>query len=217
MSYYLTRKDKIVEFLCRKKAFMLRKLKGNVLEVGIGEGLLSKELVKLPITLSACEPELSLIEYSKNLYWQTYNCKIEDLVTTDKFDYIILSDVLEHVENPILCLQKCKTLLKENGKIYIFVPNANSYNRLIGVQIGMLQKHTDLNEGDIVCGHKRVYTRNSLKNDIWRSRLRLKYIRTFFLKTQANNQMQDISEEMMEALFKVKTGNNGAEFVVICQ
>ncbi|OYO87024.1 methyltransferase family protein [Lachnotalea glycerini] len=42
-----------------------------------------------------------------------------------KFDKIFLFHVLEHIENPIIFLKRLKKLLRENGKIYIEVPNVD--------------------------------------------------------------------------------------------
>ena len=42
-----------------------------------------------------------------------------------KFDKIFLFHVLEHIEDPVQFLTELKPLLKENGKIYIEVPNVD--------------------------------------------------------------------------------------------
>jgi len=47
---------------------------------------------------------------------------IEDLETDEKYDTIILTDVLEHVINPLHVLQKAKSILSDDGLIYINVP-----------------------------------------------------------------------------------------------
>ena len=51
-------------------------------------------------------------------------------LNSNRYDYIIFADVLEHLYNPILVLQKCKQLLADNGKIVFSVPNI-AYNGLI--------------------------------------------------------------------------------------
>ena len=39
-----------------------------------------------------------------------------------KFDLILIISVLEHLDNPVEVLKKCKNILKPNGKILINVP-----------------------------------------------------------------------------------------------
>lgn len=47
------------------------------------------------------------------------------------FDVIILQDVIEHVENPFLLLEKVSTKLKDDGIIYLSTPNKFSIINLI--------------------------------------------------------------------------------------
>lgn len=53
---------------------------------------------------------------------------IEDLELKEKFDTIILTEVLEHCIYPISILKKSRTLLSSKGKIYISCPKALSGN-----------------------------------------------------------------------------------------
>jgi len=45
----------------------------------------------------------------------------------EKFDLIILSQVLEHVQKPLFLLHKIKSILRPGGVIAIAVPNVNSF------------------------------------------------------------------------------------------
>lgn len=49
------------------------------------------------------------------------------------FDYIIFADVLEHLRNPQLVLKQTKLLLKEEGKVFISVPNVAHNSLLINL------------------------------------------------------------------------------------
>ena len=48
----------------------------------------------------------------------------------NKYNYIIFADVLEHLYNPERVLEKCKSLLAEDGKIAMSLPNI-AYNGII--------------------------------------------------------------------------------------
>lgn len=57
-------------------------------------------------------------------------CDINDFVSEEKFDYILMSDVIEHLSDSELSaiIRKCKTLLKDDGKIIMHTPNGlNEY------------------------------------------------------------------------------------------
>lgn len=51
------------------------------------------------------------------------NIEEENLPFTEKFDYIIFGDVLEHLHNPQSVVEYCKTKLKRNGYILASIPN----------------------------------------------------------------------------------------------
>ena len=48
----------------------------------------------------------------------------------DTFDEILMKSVLEHLENPIKTLKELVRISKNNAKITILVPHANSYGNL---------------------------------------------------------------------------------------
>lgn len=48
---------------------------------------------------------------------------VSDLISKNKFDVIWLDNVLEHVINPKELLDKCRSLMNENGVLIIEVPN----------------------------------------------------------------------------------------------
>ena len=51
-----------------------------------------------------------------------------DLINDEKFDYITLDQVLEHMPDPVKALREMKSVLTQNGKIVITVPNAFGVN-----------------------------------------------------------------------------------------
>jgi len=46
----------------------------------------------------------------------------------DLFDYVISIDSIEHIYNWTLCLDETKRVLKPNGRLLIFTPNADVYH-----------------------------------------------------------------------------------------
>lgn len=51
------------------------------------------------------------------------NIEEENVPFTEKFDYIIFGDVLEHLHNPQRTVEYCKSLLNSDGKILASIPN----------------------------------------------------------------------------------------------
>ncbi|HVZ12778.1 MAG TPA: class I SAM-dependent methyltransferase [Patescibacteria group bacterium] len=71
---------------------------------------------------------------------------------TGKFDLIIFTEVIEHLEDDVLALQKINKLLNTNGKLILSTPSKNApLNRL-----GLTKKF------DLEVGHLRRYTEEEL-------------------------------------------------------
>lgn len=118
-------------------SFVLRHLaKGSeVLDIGCGDGTMTRALLAkarrvVGIDLSAeCIRRARLgngdgrIEY----FWTS----IEDFTTKDVFDVAIMSEVLEHVFEPISVLKKVRALLGKHGLLIMSTPNASSLVRRV--------------------------------------------------------------------------------------
>ncbi len=102
----------------------------KILDVGCGSGGLLYQLKKSGFkNLQGLDPSLKCTEIAKKYF------KIEVLHgkigtnLTDKYDVVILEEVLEHVICVNEAIDFCKSLLKENGILYIGVPNIEDFER----------------------------------------------------------------------------------------
>jgi len=77
-----------------------------------------------------------------------------------KFDIIIASDILEHIDQEKRALKEWKRILKKNGKLLVFVPAFKS----------LWSSH------DNVSRHYRRYTKKSLKNSLSKASFKLEKI-----------------------------------------
>ncbi len=101
----------------------------NYLEIGGGHGLYLSEAIRIlgpdkDYTLIDISP--SSIEMTKEWLGNTnVNYLIQDVFDynpKNKFDFISMGEVLEHVENPKALLIKVSSLLTENGYLWITTP-----------------------------------------------------------------------------------------------
>ena len=106
--------------------FTLKKDKGKrILEIGCGNGLMLEVYQKYGLITAGLEPYGSkLTEKEKKLGIKRRS--IEKASFKEKFDYIILREVLEHIPNPKKVLEKCREWIKEDGTLVIEMPNTNS-------------------------------------------------------------------------------------------
>ncbi len=96
---------------------------------------------------------------------------IEDFETSDRFDTILFSHVLEHVVDPVVALEHLRGLLTPTGRLFLVVPNAEAASRQIAVKMGVLESLEDLSVADIEAGHRRVYRLDTLCRDARRAGL----------------------------------------------
>lgn len=101
----------------------------NYLEVGGGHGLFISEATSIlneDVKFDLVDISASSIEISKNFIDNQRTrfilSNIFKFETEKKYDFITMTDVLEHVEEPVLLLSRLRNLLKDDGVIYITVP-----------------------------------------------------------------------------------------------
>ena len=117
---------KIKTFAELSKKYLNNKF--HVLEIGCGSGVILKYLsIKFKFkkkNLTGIEPSVNIYkELRFNRFFQIYNKFLDNLTTKKKYDFIIMDNVFEHFEYPRKSLKKINQILKENGIIYIAIPN----------------------------------------------------------------------------------------------
>lgn len=136
----------------------------------------------------------------------TYICsRIEDtnFLDTVKFDTITLVNVLEHVEEPVKVLSHVRRWLSAKGRTIIQVPNARGFNRMLGVQMGLIDSIYQMSEVDYSVGHRRFYTADSLKDHCERAGLQVIAEGGLMFKPFSNRQMALIEQwDNAEAIFE---------------
>jgi len=208
-NWYNPRNKRIEDIIINYRLdVMMPMIKGKkVLEMGCSTGVMTRRLIKKFPNLSVIDGSHKYIEYVKKII----NAKraefivslFEDFETKEKFDDIIMANVLEHVENPVHILKKAKNWLKKNGRIHIIVPNANSLHRIIGHKMGLIKRVTDFSKNDKKIEHRRVYTAELLKRDIKIAGLRAVFSKGIFLKPLSHTQMNNWNKKILDAFFRV--------------
>lgn len=177
----------------------------SVLELGYGDGIVSAVLAETVSDLTILEGASSLVEIAKGKLPQV-NCVdtlFEDFKPTKKYDVILASHVLEHVDDPVSILKQMTSWLSDNGKMIIVVPNKNSIHRQLSVIMGLQPELDTLSKRDHLVGHQRVYSLETLASDIQAAGLMPIEEVGFFLKVLPNSMMLDYSNELLMALNKV--------------
>ncbi|MFH1125653.1 MAG: class I SAM-dependent methyltransferase [Candidatus Altiarchaeota archaeon] len=100
--------------------------KGVVLEAGAGfYGDFIEMLLKRGFQVKACDINEKILEMGHRV---GIECKVSDLnkrldYDDSTMDYVILSEVLEHLENPWNAVRECSRVLRKGGVLLISTPN----------------------------------------------------------------------------------------------
>lgn len=99
---------------------------GRFLDVGCNMGMLLRHVQRMGWTAVGVEPSPSLARLASERFGLTvHNCWLRDLPVSEEgsFDVIALSDVLEHVADPLPFLRDAARFLADDGVLYVKVPN----------------------------------------------------------------------------------------------
>jgi 2-polyprenyl-3-methyl-5-hydroxy-6-metoxy-1,4-benzoquinol methylase len=100
---------------------------GKVLEIGCGNGNLLNHLAILGWQVQGVEPDSKAAEIAicRNLPVMCGELS-EQSFAPQSFDAIIMSHVIEHIDDPIRLLQTCRQILKPGGRLVMLTPNLNA-------------------------------------------------------------------------------------------
>lgn len=137
----------------------------NVLDIGAGSGLLPVVLVakNKTVSIDGIEPDpyaSRLAQKNYSAFWTGTVEEYKSVIDWKKYDYIVLADVIEHLQDPFMFLNILSSLIHSGTRIILSVPNvafgAVRLNLLRGnfryVDSGILEKT-----------HLRFFTLESLQ------------------------------------------------------
>lgn len=219
--------DGIMEDILRIERFKpVRHIVNNakkILDVGGGSGriwningVVDKDIILIDIDLSG-------VEYDNPYSHMVCDDAMRAVAFTEDVDLITITGLLEHLDNPVAFLSTFRGCGVKN--IYITVPNAYSFHRQVGLEMGLIDDVHELGPSDYSIGHKRVYDMRMLQDDIKHS-LRGSYgirsITSKGFKFDTSTAMGDMEISKLRAIQSVfdqsfNTNMVGAELCVLLE
>ncbi len=148
---------------------------GSALELGCSDGFMTNMIAGRVSKLDIVDGSKKFLE--RAAMHAPKNCRFvyslfEEFEPSEKYDYIFASYILEHVRDPVFLLNRIHDMLKPNGYLFIVVPNSRALSRQMALRMGLLGDLKELTQNDIAHGHRRVYDRFSLEQDIAAGRMK---------------------------------------------
>ena len=188
-------------------------VKGNCLELGSFKGDFTKRLIPYFDDITCVEASDEAIEISKqNLKGNItyFNSLFETVELPKKYDNIILTHVLEHIDDPVGLLSRIKNeWLSDEGKLFVVCPNANAPSRQIAVKMGLITHNSAITPAEAEHGHRITYSLDTLERDASEGGLNVIYRSGIFFKALANFQWDQllntdiISKEYLDGCFQL--------------
>ena len=187
--------------------------KGSLLELGSFKGDFTKRLLPYFDDITCIEAsDIAIDEASLKLGDRVkfVNSLFETATLPNRYDNIVMTHVLEHLDNPVLILKRINDeWLAENGRFFLVCPNANAPSRQIAVKMGLISHNTAVTSAEAEHGHRCTYKLDTLERDALAAGLKVVYRSGIFFKALANFQWDMllktdiISPEYLEGCYQL--------------
>lgn len=195
------------------RAFLPYFCSGNLLELGSYKGDFTQRLLPFFEDITCVEASNEAIDSARQKIGGKVvfiNDLFESVQLPAKYDNIILTHVLEHIDDPVLVLKRVnKDWLSPNGRLFLVCPNANAPSRQIAVKMGLISHNTAITPAEREHGHKITYTLDTLERDAKSAGLKVIHRSGIFFKALANFQWDRllqtdiISKEYLDGCYEL--------------
>lgn len=140
---------------------LLNNKQGRILEVGCSSGYFGASLRACGHVVWGIEPFQNAAQAARDVLDNVYVGNIQSFFNdfpNERFDVIVFGDVLEHIDNPVSILQKCREFLNPNGRVVASIPNVSH----LAIRTMLLEGRWDYSDlGILDRTHLRFFTRDS--------------------------------------------------------
>jgi len=165
---------------------------GSLLELGSFKGDFTRRFLNHFDDITCVEASSEAItEAERTLGNQvTYvHSLFESAVLPRRYDNIVLTHVLEHLDDPVRVLKRVNDeWLAEGGRFFLVCPNANAPSRQIAVKMGIISHNAAVTPEEAKHGHRCTYSLDTLERDAVAAGLKVVYRSGIFFKALANFQ-----------------------------
>ncbi|OWV62410.1 methyltransferase type 12 [Rhizobium sp. N122] len=195
------------------KSFMPFFRPGSLLELGSFRGDFTKRIVPYFDDITCVEASDEAIAVARNELGDglTFiNDVFEEVKLPKRYDNVLLTHVLEHLDDPVGVLKRINDeWLSEGGRLFLVCPNANAPSRQIAVKMGLISHNSAITKAEAEHGHRVTYSLDTLERDARLAGLNVVHRSGVFFKALANFQWDRllqtdiISSEYLEGCYQL--------------
>jgi 2-polyprenyl-3-methyl-5-hydroxy-6-metoxy-1,4-benzoquinol methylase len=139
----------------------------RVLDLGCSQGLLARPLREKGASVTGVDarPPAEVAE-ELELYFQRDLEGPLDLPVGREFDYVVVSDVIEHLRNRVQLLRGARRFLKPGGRLLISTPNVALWFYRLSLLVGRFEYGP---RGVLDQTHVRLFTRATFRREVERA------------------------------------------------
>ena len=186
---------------------------GNCLELGSYQGDFTRRLLPFFDNLTCVEASDQVIESARKSFGDKVkfvNSRFETANLPVTYDNIIVTHVLEHIDDPVAILSRInREWLSADGRLFLVCPNANAPSRQIAVTMGLITHNAAVTPDEAAHGHRITYSLDTLERDAVAAGLQVIFRSGIFFKALANFQWDMllktdiISKEYLEGCYEL--------------
>jgi SAM-dependent methyltransferase len=186
---------------------------GSFLELGSFKGDFTRRFLPHFNDITCVEASDEAIAIAKKEFGEKVkfiNSLFETATLPKKYDNIVLTHVLEHIENPLALMKRINDeWLSDNGRFFLVCPNANAPSRQIAVKMGLISHNAAVTPAEAEHGHRITYSLDTLERDAKAAGLNVVHRSGIFFKALANFQWDRllntdiISPEYLEGCYQL--------------
>ncbi len=186
---------------------------GSFLELGSFKGDFTKKFGKYFDDITCVEASSEAIEEARQKVPSNVkfiNEIFENVELPKKYDNIVLTHVLEHLDDPVKVLKRINDeWLSDGGRFFLVTPNAMAPSRQIAVKMGLISHNSAVTPAEEKHGHRITYTLDTLERDAKEAGLKIVHRSGIFFKALANFQWDKlvqtdiISKEYLDGCYEL--------------
>jgi SAM-dependent methyltransferase len=186
---------------------------GSLLELGSYKGNFTRRFLPYFDDITCVEASDVAISEARGEFGDKVkfiNSLFETVTLPKRYDNIVLTHVLEHLDDPVLVLKRInEEWLAEGGRFFLVCPNANAPSRQIAVKMGLISHNAAVTPAEAEHGHRCTYSLDTLERDAVAAGLNVVHRSGIFFKALANFQWDRllqtdiISKEYLEGCYKL--------------